>query len=77
MDGVVRAPARRRERLVSEEVVVARSIWSGFVSFGLVNILVKVYSAVHPHDVWLHQLAPDGSRIHCHRVSEKTGRTVD
>jgi DNA end-binding protein Ku len=47
------------------------------VSFGLVNIPVKVYSAVRQHDVRFHQLAPDGSRIHYNRVSEKTGRTVD
>jgi DNA end-binding protein Ku len=56
---------------------VARSIWTGSVSFGLVNIPVKLYSAVHEHDVRFHQLAPDGSRIHQKRVSEKTGKTVD
>jgi DNA end-binding protein Ku len=56
---------------------VARAIWSGSLSFGLVNIPVKLYSAVHEHDVRFHQLAPDGSRIHQKRVSEKTGKTVD
>src|SRR5438067_560256 len=70
--------ARREGEIATvEEVVVARSIWSGSVSFGLVNIPVKVFSAVRPHDVRFHQLAPDGSRIHYNRVSEKTGRTVD
>jgi DNA end-binding protein Ku len=56
---------------------MARSIWTGSVSFGLVNIPVKLYSAVHEHDVRFHQLAPDGSRVHQKRVSEKTGKTVD
>jgi DNA end-binding protein Ku len=47
------------------------------VSFGLVNVPVRMYSAIHEHDVHFHQLAPDGSRIHYERVSEKTGRRVD
>lgn len=56
---------------------MARSIWSGSVSFGLVNIPVKLFSAVHQHDVRFHQLAPDGSRIHYKRVSEKSGREIE
>jgi len=56
---------------------VARSIWTGSISFGLVNIPVRLYSAIHEHDVHFHQLAPDGSRIHYERVSEKTGKAVD
>src|SRR5690348_4316706 len=56
---------------------MARSVWTGSLSFGLVNIPVRAYSAVHEHDVRFHQLAPDGSRIHYKRVSEKTGREVD
>jgi DNA end-binding protein Ku len=54
-----------------------RSIWTGAISFGLVNIPVKVFSAIREHDVRFHQLAPDGSRIHNKRVSEKTGRAVE
>src|SRR3978361_811106 len=56
---------------------MARSIWSGSVSFGLVNIPVKLFSAVHQHDVRFHQLAPDGSRVHYKRVSEKSGREIE
>jgi DNA end-binding protein Ku len=56
---------------------VARSIWTGSISFGLVNIPVRVFSAVRPHDVRFHQVAPDGSRIHVERVSGKTGKKVD
>jgi DNA end-binding protein Ku len=56
---------------------MARSIWSGSVSFGLVTIPVKAYSAIREHDVHFHLLAPDGSRVHNQRVSEKSGRKVE
>ena len=56
---------------------MARSIWTGSISFGLVNIPVKLFSAVHQHDVHFHQLAPDGAHIHYKRVSEKSGREVE
>jgi DNA end-binding protein Ku len=42
-----------------------------------VNIPVKTYSAIREHDVHFHLVAPDGSRVHNKRVSEKTGRTVE
>jgi len=56
---------------------MARAIWTGSISFGLVTIPVRVFSAVHEHDVRFHQVAPDGSRIRYQRVSEKTGKVVD
>jgi DNA end-binding protein Ku len=56
---------------------MARSIWTGSISFGLVTIPVRVFSAIREHDVQFHQLAPDGSRIHLERVSEKSGRKVE
>ena len=34
---------------------MARSIWTGVVSFGLVSVPVKVYSATKDHDVSFHQ----------------------
>jgi DNA end-binding protein Ku len=41
-----------------------RSIWSGAISFGLVNVPVKLYSAVSRKTVRFHQLhEKDGSRI--------------
>ena len=43
---------------------MARSLWSGSLGFGLVNIPVRLFPAIHEHDVHFHQLAPDGSRIH-------------
>ncbi len=54
-----------------------RSIWSGSISFGLVTIPVKAYSAIRAHDVHFHLLAPDGSRVHNQRVSEKSGKVVE
>lgn len=33
-----------------------RSVWDGSISFGLVNIPVKVYPAVHPEEISLHYL---------------------
>jgi DNA end-binding protein Ku len=56
---------------------MARAIWSGTISFGLVNVPVKLYSAVHPKDLQFHQFDPNGNRIQYKRVSEKTGKEVD
>jgi DNA end-binding protein Ku len=43
---------------------MARSIWSGAISFGLVNVPVKVFTAVRKKDVRFHQLhEKDGVRI--------------
>ena len=54
-----------------------RSIWSGAISFGLVNVPVKVYSAVSPKTVRFHQLdSKTGSRISQKRVNPQTGEEV-
>jgi DNA end-binding protein Ku len=54
-----------------------RAIWSGSISFGLVNVPVKLYSAVSQKDLQFHQLEEStGSRIRYKRVSEKSGREV-
>jgi DNA end-binding protein Ku len=43
---------------------VARSIWSGVITFGMVSIPVKLYPATQDKDVSFHQLhRPDHSRI--------------
>ena len=56
---------------------MARAIWSGSISFGLVNVPVKVYSAVKDHKVHFHQLdKQSGSRIRYEKVAEKTGKEV-
>ena len=54
-----------------------RSIWSGAISFGLVNVPVKVYSAVSPKTVRFHQLNREtNARIQQKRVDATTGDEV-
>ena len=54
-----------------------RAIWSGSLSFGLVSVPVKAYSAVHDHNVHFHQLQKKtGARIQYEKVSAKTGKKV-
>jgi DNA end-binding protein Ku len=56
---------------------MARPVWSGTISFGLVNVPVKAYTAVRDHDVHFHQLdKKSGARIRYKKVSEKSGREV-
>src|SRR5437763_10512484 len=56
---------------------MARAIWSGSISFGLVNVPVKLYSAVHQQDIHFSQFDKNGNHIRYKRVSEKSGREVD
>jgi DNA end-binding protein Ku len=54
-----------------------RAIWKGALTFGLVNVPVKVYSAIEDHDVPLHQVhAADGGRIRYQRICELDGEVV-
>ena len=54
-----------------------RSIWKGSVSFGLVTIPVRLYSAVEQRDVSFHQVRrSDGSRIKYKRVAAADGEEV-
>ncbi len=54
-----------------------RAIWKGAVTFGLVNVPVKLYSATEDHDVSLHQVHDaDGGRIRYQRVCELDGDEV-
>src|ERR687887_205942 len=56
---------------------MARSIWSGAISFGLVNVPVKLYSAVSRKTVRFNQLnAETGNRIAQKRVDPETGEEV-
>jgi DNA end-binding protein Ku len=55
-----------------------RSIWKGAITFGLVNVPVKVYSATEDHDVSLHQVHDkDGGRIRYQRRCEVCGKVID
>ncbi|WP_440707998.1 non-homologous end joining protein Ku [Herbiconiux sp. YIM B11900] len=55
-----------------------RSIWKGAITFGLVNVPVKVYGATEDHDISLHQVhEKDGGRIRYQRRCEIDGDIVD
>ena len=54
-----------------------RAIWKGSVSFGLVSVPVKLYSATESHDVSFRQVhAKDGGRIRYQRVCQECGEEV-
>jgi DNA end-binding protein Ku len=54
-----------------------RAIWTGAITFGLVNVPVKLYSATQDHDVSLHQVHDaDGGRIRYERKCEVCGKVV-
>ena len=56
---------------------MARSIWGGAISFGLVNVPVKLFTAVRKKDVRFHQLhAKDGGRVQQKRVCSMDGQEV-
>jgi DNA end-binding protein Ku len=55
-----------------------RSIWRGAVSFGLVSIGVKLYSATEDHDIRFHQVhKTDGGRVKYKRVCSVDGDEVE
>ena len=57
---------------------MARALWSGSVSFGLVNVPVRLMSGTVDKDIHFHQVdEKNGDRIRHKRVSERTGREVD
>jgi DNA end-binding protein Ku len=54
-----------------------RAIWSGSISFGLLNVPVKLYSATSKQTVRFKELREgDGSRIRHKRVAEEDGKEV-
>jgi DNA end-binding protein Ku len=56
---------------------MARPVWTGSISFGLVNVPVRAFTAVRDHDVHFHQIDKEsGARIRNRKVSEKTGDEV-
>jgi DNA end-binding protein Ku len=59
------------------KLLMARAIWSGAISFGLVNVPVKLYSATSPKTVRFHQISSKtGARIRQKRVDPSTGEEV-
>lgn len=56
---------------------MARPTWSGVISFGLVSVPVKAYSATRDKDIRFHRIERDtGARIRQRNVSESTGEEV-
>src|SRR5919198_4815777 len=54
-----------------------RALWTGSISFGLVNVPVRLYSAVQEHDLhfnFVHE--PDGSRIGYEKICKAEEKTV-
>jgi DNA end-binding protein Ku len=56
---------------------MARPVWTGSISFGLVNIPIKVYSAIESHRVAFRELEKGtGDRIRHKRIAEGSGHEV-
>jgi len=57
---------------------MARAIWTGAISFGLVSIPVGLFSATEDHTIHFHQFERDTSdRIRYQRINERTGKEVE
>jgi DNA end-binding protein Ku len=55
-----------------------RAIWSGSISFGLVNVPIRLMGTTVDKQIHFHQVdEKTGARIRQKRVSEKSGREVD
>jgi DNA end-binding protein Ku len=55
-----------------------RAIWKGAITFGLVNVPIKLYPATEDHDIGLHQVHDaDGGRIRYQRRCEVCGKVVE
>ena len=56
---------------------MARPVWKGHISFGLVNVPVNLYTAEQRADLQLHMIdSRDQSRVRYERVNEETGEEV-
>jgi DNA end-binding protein Ku len=55
-----------------------RAIWTGSISFGLVNVPVRMYSAISETDLRFHLIhEPDGGRIGYQKICKTEGEPVD
>jgi DNA end-binding protein Ku len=56
---------------------MARSIWNGTITFGLIAVPIKVHSATESHTIHFHQVHDkDGARIKQKRICSKEGEEV-
>src|SRR2546423_15549806 len=57
--------------------VASRSIWNGTITFGMVNVPVKLYTATESKSVHFHLVhARDGSRVENRRICSKEDKEV-
>src|SRR3982751_2057565 len=69
--------SERTDRRTSRGVLVPSSIWTGAISFGLVQVPVRIVTATKNRDVSFNQLEQStGSRIRYRKVSDQTGEEV-
>ena len=63
--------------IVGKLTAMARAIWTGSISFGLLNVPVKLYSAVSSRSISFRELRKsDSSRVRHKRVAEEDGEEV-
>jgi DNA end-binding protein Ku len=63
---------------VARSTCMARALWSGSLSFGLVNIPIEIHTAVRDRGPRFRLLRKtDRSRIHFQRIAEKDGEVVE
>ncbi|MGY1439004.1 non-homologous end joining protein Ku [Streptomyces reniochalinae] len=56
---------------------MARPVWSGVITFGLVTVPVRMYAATEDHTTHFHQLQRGtNDRVRNKRVNERTGKSV-
>jgi DNA end-binding protein Ku len=54
-----------------------RALWTGAISFGLVNVPVRMYAAISEHNVHFNMLhAKSGARIHLKKVTDSHAREI-
>lgn len=57
---------------------MARALWKGAITFGLVSIPIEVHTAVRDRQLHFHMLTKNGkSRVKNQRVSETTGKSAE
>ena len=73
------APRRTTDACLARRrgVAVPQAVWTGQLSFGLVNIPVELYSATRDHRPKFRLLhAKDESPVHYERVCQSEGKPV-
>ncbi|HUP89086.1 MAG TPA: Ku protein [Longimicrobiales bacterium] len=63
--------------MASDEIVRARSFWSGTITFGLVSIPVNLFSGIRSQSVALHMFTEDGTPLSRRFFCPKQEREVD